>query len=88
MSGPDEQDRLCTKCRKPVRPADGFDVGTSFYCRICFVDVAQEHRQLAKEDRNLLRREVKEEMAALIAFVRRLSDQERKQIELTMAKFN
>jgi mono/diheme cytochrome c family protein len=29
-----------------------------------------------------------EEMAALIAFVRRLSDQERKQIELTMAKFN
>ena len=65
MSGPDA-DRLCTKCRKPVRPADGFDVGTSFYCRICFVDVAQEHRNLTKEDRNILRREVKEEMAALI----------------------
>lgn len=29
-----------------------------------------------------------EEMVALVAFVRRLSDQERKEIELTVAKFN
>ena len=29
-----------------------------------------------------------EEMAALVAFVRRLSEQERKQIEITIAKFN
>src|SRR3990172_2513650 len=29
-----------------------------------------------------------DEMAALVAFVRRLSEQERKQIEITIAKFN
>lgn len=58
--------RTCSKCGKQFRSAEGFEIGPSFYCRMCFVQKAQEHRQLSKEDRNHLRREVKLEMAALI----------------------
>ena len=60
------EDRSCSKCGKPVRPPQGFDMGTAFYCPICFVEKAQERRNLSKEDRNLLRREVKQEMAAIL----------------------
>lgn len=59
-------ERLCSKCGKHVLSTKGFEIGPAFYCSLCFVEKAQEHRQLTKEDRNLLRREVKEEMAAIM----------------------
>lgn len=59
-------DKTCSKCGKPFPSSKGFEMGAAFYCSLCFVSKAQEHRQLTEEDRNILRREVKTEMAAIL----------------------
>lgn len=63
----DEPTKVCGICGEPI-PAErgGFDVSGILYCGECFVAKASEHRTLSKEDRSRLRREVKEEMAAVL----------------------
>lgn len=58
--------RTCGICGEPVAAQLGFDMSGVLYCPKCFTTKASEHRSLSKEDRNRLRREVKQEMDAIL----------------------
>lgn len=58
--------RTCSSCREPVLEGQGFELEGRLLCPKCFCDRAQERRTLTKDDRNRLRRAVKEEMSGIL----------------------